>query len=64
MSLPIQYDAEPLEIGFNPAFLLDVLRVAHADEVRFAFKEPNRPGVILLGDDFVYVVMPVNLASA
>ena len=64
VSIPIKYHGEPLEIGFNPMFLQDVLRVVDADEVTFQFKEPNRPGVIRLGEEFTYVVMPVNLASA
>lgn len=64
VALPIEYSSEPVEIGFNPVFLLEVLRVVHADEVTFAVKEANRPGVIRFGDDFVYVIMPVNLSSA
>jgi DNA polymerase-3 subunit beta len=59
--LPVDYQSEPLEIGFNPVFLLEVLRVAHCDTVSFTFKDSNRPGVIRLGDDFIYVVMPVSL---
>ncbi len=62
--LSISYTGEPMEIGFNPVLILELLRVAHAEEITFAFKEPKRPGVIRLGDDFVYVVMPVNLSSA
>jgi len=61
VSLPVKYDSEPIEIGFNPVFLLDVLRVTHADQVTFAVKESSRPGVFRVDDDFVYVVMPVNL---
>ena len=64
ISLPVNYRGEPMDIGFNPVFLTDVLRVAHSDEVTFAFKEPNRPGVVRLNDDFVHVVMPVSLSSA
>ena len=64
VSMPATYDGETLDIGFNPVFLLDVLRVAHTDSISFAFKEAARPGVIRLGKDFVYVVMPVNLSSA
>ncbi len=64
VSLPVRYSDEALEIGFNPVFLLDVLKITHADEVTFALKDPKRPGVLRLGDDFVYVVMPVNLDSA
>ncbi len=64
ISMPIQYRGEAIEIGFNPVFLTDILRVAHAEEVTFAFREPNRPGLVRIGDEFVHVVMPVNLSSA
>lgn len=64
ISLPVRYKGEATDIGFNPAFLMDVLRVADTEEVSFAFKEANRPGVIRVSDDFVHVVMPVNLSSA
>ncbi len=62
ISLPVTYKAEPLEIGFNPVFILELLRVAHTERITFAVKAANRPGVIRLGEDFVYVVMPVNLS--
>ena len=64
VSIPVRYNGEPLEIGFNPVFLLDVLRITHTDEVTLALKDPRRPGVMRFGDEFVYVVMPVNLESA
>jgi DNA polymerase-3 subunit beta len=62
--LPVDYRGEAMAIGFNPVFLLDVLRVAHTEKLTFAFKEPNRPGVLRMGDGFLHVVMPVNLSSA
>ncbi len=62
--MPVAYKGEPVEIGFNPVFILELLRVAQAEEITFAFKEANRPGVIRFGDNFVYVVMPVSLSSA
>ena len=61
--LPINFQGEPVEIGFNPVFIADFLRVVRADQITLALKEANRPGVIRVGDDFVYVVMPVNLSS-
>lgn len=64
ISLPVGYKGEPIAIGFNPVFLTDVLRVTNTDEVTFAFKEPNRPGVLRMGDAFTHVVMPVNLSSS
>lgn len=64
VSMPIRYRGESVDIGFNPVFLVDVLKVTSTDNVDFAFKDGNRPGVFRVGEDFLYVVMPVNLASA
>jgi DNA polymerase-3 subunit beta len=60
--MPLEYTGAPVEIGFNPNFVTDVLRVIHEDEVTFEFKEANRPGVLRCGDEFLYVIMPVNLS--
>lgn len=62
ITVPIEYDAEALAIGFNPAFLLDVLKAVDAERITMEFKEANRPGVLKVGKDFTYVVMPVNLS--
>lgn len=64
VSLSVRYQDEAMDIGFNPVFLLDVLKAAHSDRVRMGFKDANRPGVLRVGEEFTYVVMPVNLASA
>jgi DNA polymerase-3 subunit beta len=56
-----RYEGEPLEIGFNPAFITDALKVVDGAEVLIELKAPNKPGVIRTGADFTYVVMPVSL---
>jgi len=56
-----KYDGEPLEIGFNPHFVLDALKVCQAEEVAVEFKAANKPGVIRTGPEFLCVIMPVNL---
>jgi len=61
ISMPVAYKGEPMNIGFNPVFLLDVMRVIHDKEFEFAFKDPNRPGVVRTEEEFLYVIMPVNL---
>lgn len=55
------YDGSPIEIGFNPTFITDVLKVIEQPEVIMELKAPNKPGLIRSGNDFTYVVMPVNL---
>jgi DNA polymerase-3 subunit beta len=57
-----RYEGDPLEIGFNPGFITDALKVVDGAEVMIELKAPNKPGVIRTGTDFTYVVMPVNLA--
>jgi DNA polymerase-3 subunit beta len=55
------YDGEDIEIGFNPTFLTDALKVISDPEVIIELKGPNKPGLVKSGADFLYVVMPVNL---
>ena len=56
-----RYDGDPLDIGFNPQFILDALKVVDAAEVALDLKAPNMSGVIRTGPEFLCVIMPVNL---
>ena len=56
-----EYQGEDIEIGFNPAYLLDALKVIDDSQVQLELKGPNKPGVMRTGPNFLYVVMPVNL---
>jgi DNA polymerase-3 subunit beta len=55
------YEGQDIEIGFNPTFITDALKVIAEPEVIIELKSGNKPGLIKSGTDFVYVVMPVNL---
>jgi DNA polymerase-3 subunit beta len=61
VSMPAGYDGEPIEIGFNPQFLSDALRVIRAPDFQLELGQPDRPGVLKSGADFLYVLMPINL---
>ena len=56
------YQGDPIEIGFNPAYLTEALKHADSSSILVELKAPNKPGVIKVGGDFTYVVMPVNLS--
>jgi len=65
VELPIRYEGEPVEIGFNPAFVVDALRAVSFEEIVIEMQDHLRPGV-LCGEDkneFQYVVMPVSLSG-
>ncbi|MHC4456177.1 MAG: DNA polymerase III subunit beta [Planctomycetota bacterium] len=61
INMAIDYKAEPIEIGFNPHFLIDVLRVIKTPEFELELGEQDRPGLIKSGPNFIYVLMPINL---
>ena len=58
---PRDYEGDPVEIGFNPGFITDALKVIDSESVLIELKAPNKPGVLRTGNEFTYVVMPVNL---
>ncbi len=55
------YAGEAMEIGFNPNYIADALKVTDEEEITFELKAANKPGVIRSGHDFTYVLMPVNV---
>lgn len=62
INMKVDYREAPIDIGFNPTFLTDALRVIEAPTFTLEMRESNRPGVLRVGQDFVYVVMPVSLS--
>ena len=61
IDMEVDYQGEPIEIGFNPQFLVDVMRVIKADDFELHLGQSDRPGLIKSGSNFLYIVMPVNL---
>ena len=61
VEMAIDYKGEPIEIGFNPQFLIDVLRVIKAPAFDLELGQADRPGLIKSGTDLLYVLMPINL---
>jgi DNA polymerase-3 subunit beta len=61
VKMPIDYKGEPIEIGFSPQFLVDVMRVIKTPQFDLELGQPDRPGLIKSGQNFLYVLMPINL---
>ena len=62
-SLPVAFQGEPLEIGFNPEFLRDGLEAIDEGDVVLKLISPLRPGLIESADEsrFLYLIMPIRL---
>jgi len=61
--LPVIYEGDPLTIGFNAKFFLDVLTVAKDEDVHIELSQPLAPGLIKLPSEsgFLAVVMPMRI---
>jgi DNA polymerase III subunit beta len=44
--LPIRYEGDQLDIGFNAAYLLEILRQMPTEEVRMTFRAPERASTV------------------
>jgi DNA polymerase-3 subunit beta len=62
-TLPVPYQGEPFEIGFNPEFLRDGLEAIDSGDVLLKLISPLRPGLVEAADGsgFVYLLMPIRL---
>jgi DNA polymerase-3 subunit beta len=62
-SLPVAFQGESLEIGFNPEFLRAGLEAVEEGDVVLKLISPLRPGLIESADGsgFLYLIMPIRL---
>src|SRR5918995_6445571 len=66
--LTVSYDGDPLEIGFNASYLLEILKYIPTDEIRMTFKAPERAATcepVGWNDPASYLtlVMPLRLVD-
>jgi DNA polymerase-3 subunit beta len=66
--LEVDYQGEPLDIGFNASYLLEVLRYMPTGDVRLSFKAPERAATLTpvaaegeSAPDYLCLVMPLRL---
>lgn len=61
--LEVDYQGEPVDIGFNVQYLLDVLSNLKIDQVTVALQDPNASALITTQEhhEFKYVVMPMRI---
>lgn len=60
-SLPAVVKTAAEDVAYNPDYLLDGLKNCEADVVRLEFNERTSPAKFTLGENYVYVVMPITI---
>ena len=66
--LPINFEGDALDIGFNASYLLEILRNLPTDEVKLTFKAPERAATVepVGWDDsakYMCLIMPLRLVD-
>jgi DNA polymerase-3 subunit beta len=65
--LETDYTGDPLQIAFNPQYLLDGIGALDSDVARISFTSPTKPAVITGKSegvpDYRYVLMPIRSAT-
>jgi len=58
--LPAQYSGKEMVIGFNPDYLIDVLKNVSIDTIELEVTGSEKPAV-MRGDGYIYIVLPMRL---
>jgi DNA polymerase-3 subunit beta len=56
----VEYSGKELAIGFNPGYLIDVLKNLTVENIEFELTDSEKPGVIRI-NGYVYIVLPMRL---
>lgn len=61
--LDVSFSGDPIEIGFNVSYILDVLNTLRCENVRFSMSDANASALVenVEDDSAMYVVMPIRL---
>jgi len=57
----VEFEDEAVNIGFNPDYLIDLLKITEDETIRIELKDKDRPALFKKGDEYLYVVMPVSI---
>ncbi len=60
--VPAKISGDDLTIGFNPGYVMDVLKNLNDETITLAMTEPDKPGLIKNEGGYLYVVMPMQLS--
>jgi DNA polymerase-3 subunit beta len=61
VELPLEYDGTPIEIAFDPSYLVDMLKVlAPEDPLSLELNDGSKPALFKSGSDYQYLVMPLS----
>lgn len=66
--LSCEYSGDPMNIGFNAKFLIEMLNVLNTEQINIKLSTPNRAGILVpseqpVEEELIMLVMPVMMGS-
>lgn len=61
VEIGVEYKGKDISIGFNPVYLIDLLKNLEELSIPLEISDTDKPGVIRMGSEYVYVVLPMQL---
>lgn len=61
IEIDADYKGKDITVGFNPDYLIDLLKNMSQETVALELSDADKPGVIRMGPEYVYVVLPMQL---
>jgi len=59
--LEASLEGNDLSVGFNPTYLMDVLKNLDIDKIQISVSGPDKPGLLKGKKDYLHVIMPMQL---
>ena len=61
VELGAEYKGKDIVVGFNPDYIADMLKNIEEDKIGLEVVDGEKPGVVRMGDGYIYVVLPMQL---
>ncbi|MFT7670737.1 MAG: DNA polymerase-3 subunit beta [Planctomycetota bacterium] len=58
--MDIDYSGGLADIAFNPDYVLDGIKNSERETIRLDFNDKSSPGKFSLGENYIYIVMPIT----
>jgi DNA polymerase-3 subunit beta len=61
VEIDADYKGKEMSVGFNPDYIIDLLKELDQETVQFELTDPEKPGAVRVGGEYVYVVLPMQI---
>jgi len=59
--MEVEYAGKEASIAFNPDYVLEGIKNSEQETIRLEFNDKSSPGKFCLGENYIYVVMPITI---